>query len=167
MPFLPLFCNWQFRRLGSIQLPSSDAHIPAGWRLETRLTLFNSTFLYNHFARTMHITQPFYCWEGVFTAPLHSNGCSIVACIFVAAEMCLPILCLAMNIYSDFTLPAFEHHVKIYIRKVRNRVKIADRCASWKISNCAENLVFRRCTLRGRCLSQIPRQGNNKLLHMW
>jgi hypothetical protein len=37
IPFLPLFCNWQIRRLDSIQFLCSQAHIPADWRLETRL----------------------------------------------------------------------------------------------------------------------------------
>jgi hypothetical protein len=46
-----------------------QAHVPAGWRLETQLTL-----LYNHFARTTQKTKPFYCREGVFRVPLHSNG---------------------------------------------------------------------------------------------
>jgi hypothetical protein len=47
----------------------------------------------------------------VFTAPLHSNGSySIVACVFVDAGMCLSSRCLAMNVYSDFTIPAFGRH---------------------------------------------------------
>jgi hypothetical protein len=33
--------------------------------------------------------------------------------MFVAAGMCLPSRCLAMNIYSDFTIPAFGRHVTI------------------------------------------------------
>jgi hypothetical protein len=37
IPFLSLFCNCHFRRLDSIQFLCSQAHIPAGWRLETRL----------------------------------------------------------------------------------------------------------------------------------
>jgi hypothetical protein len=35
-PFLPLYCSCQFRRLDSVQILCSQAHIPAGWRLETR-----------------------------------------------------------------------------------------------------------------------------------
>jgi hypothetical protein len=42
--FLPLFCNCQFRRLDSIQFLCCQAHIPAGWRLETRLTLSTEFF---------------------------------------------------------------------------------------------------------------------------
>jgi hypothetical protein len=107
IPFLPLFYNCQFRRLDSMQFLCSQAHIPAGWRLETEATL-----LYNHFERTTQKTV--YCWEGVFTEPLHSNGSySIVACIFVAAGMCLPSRSLVMNVYSDFTIPAFGCHVTV------------------------------------------------------
>jgi hypothetical protein len=52
--------------------------------------------------------------EGGFTAPLHSNGSySIVVCLFVSAGMCLPSRCLAKNVYSDFTIPAFGRHVTI------------------------------------------------------
>jgi hypothetical protein len=41
----------------------------------------------------------------VFTAPLHSIGSySIVACVFVAAGMCLASRCLAMNVYFDVTI---------------------------------------------------------------
>jgi hypothetical protein len=44
----------------------------------------------------------------MFTAPLHSNGSYyIVAWVFVAAGMCLPSRCLAMNVYSDLNVPAF------------------------------------------------------------
>jgi hypothetical protein len=50
------------------------------------------------------------------TAPLHSNGSySIVACVFVAAEIYLPSSCLAMDVYSDFTIPAFGRHVTMFI----------------------------------------------------
>jgi hypothetical protein len=45
IPLLPLFCNCQFRRLDSIQFLSSQAHIPAGWRLETRLFTLLATLL--------------------------------------------------------------------------------------------------------------------------
>jgi hypothetical protein len=46
-PFLPLFCSCQFRRLDSIKFLCSQAHIPAGWRLETRLftSYYYSVFL--------------------------------------------------------------------------------------------------------------------------
>jgi hypothetical protein len=115
IPFLPVFRNCQFWRLDSIKFLCSQAHILTGWRLETRRSILNWTLLYNHFARTTQQTRPLYCWEGVFTAPLHSNGSySIVACVFVAAGMFLPSRCLAINFYSDFTIPDFERHVTIF-----------------------------------------------------
>jgi hypothetical protein len=118
-PFLPLFCNCQFRRLDSIQFLCSQTHILEGWRLETQPTLLNWTLLYNHFARTTQKTQRLYCWEGVFAVPLHSYGrYSVVACVFVAAGMCLPSRCLTMNIYSHFTIPAFGRHVTIWRQHV-------------------------------------------------
>jgi hypothetical protein len=92
----------------------SQAHILAGWRLETRLhsmLLLPASELF--FITTLHgprRKQPMYCWEGVFTAPLHSNGSySTVACVFVAAGMCLPSRCLAMD-FSNFNLPTFGRH---------------------------------------------------------
>jgi hypothetical protein len=45
----------------------------------------------------------------VFIAPLHSNGSYSI----IAAGMCLPSHCLAMNVYSDFTIPAFGRRVTI------------------------------------------------------
>jgi hypothetical protein len=114
IPLLPLFCNCKFRRLDSVQFLCFQAHTPADWRLETQLTLLNWTFLYNHFARTTEKTHPLYCREGVFSAPLHSNGSySIVDCVFVASEMCLPSRCLAMSIYSDFAISASGRNVTI------------------------------------------------------
>jgi hypothetical protein len=48
MPFLPLFCNCQFRRLHSIKFFCSQAHILGGWRLETRFsTLVYCSILLN------------------------------------------------------------------------------------------------------------------------
>jgi hypothetical protein len=103
IPFLPLFFNCQFF--------CSQAHIPAGWRLETRL---NWTVLHNHFARTMQKPQPLYGCEGVFTAPLNSNGSySIVACVFVFGGMCLSSRCVTMNVNSDFIILAFGRHVTV------------------------------------------------------
>jgi hypothetical protein len=60
-------------------------------------------------------TQTLYCFEGVFTAPLRSNGSyAIVDFVFVAVGMCLPSHCLAMGVYSDFSISAFGRHVTIY-----------------------------------------------------
>jgi hypothetical protein len=109
--FFPLFCNCQFQRLDSIQFLCSQAHILAGWRFEHSTHFYTAaasfgTLLHNHFARSTQKTQHLYSWKGMLTAPLHSNGSySIVACLFIAAGMCLPSRCLAMNPwlrYSDF-----------------------------------------------------------------
>jgi hypothetical protein len=113
--FLPLFCNCQYRGLDSIYFLCSQARILSNWLIETWLTFLNWNFPYNHFAWTTQKTQPVSCFEGVFTAPLHSNGSYlIVACIFVAAGMCLPSHCLGMNVCSDFTIPAFGSHVTVF-----------------------------------------------------
>jgi hypothetical protein len=37
IPFLPLFCSCQFRKLDSVEFLCSQAHIPADWRLQTQL----------------------------------------------------------------------------------------------------------------------------------
>jgi hypothetical protein len=44
---------------------------------------------------------------------LELSNISIVACLFVAAGTCLPRRCLATNVYSDSTIPAFRRHVTI------------------------------------------------------
>jgi hypothetical protein len=112
IPFLPIFCNCQFRRLDSVQFLCSQAY--PGWLASRNFTvILNWTLLYNHFARTTQKTQFLYFWEGVFAAPLHSYP--IVACVFIAAEMYLPSRCLAMNGYSDFAIPVFGRHVTINI----------------------------------------------------
>jgi hypothetical protein len=50
----------------------------------------------------------------VFIAPFLSNGShSVVVCMFVAAGICLPNHCLAINVSSDFTIPAFGRDVTI------------------------------------------------------
>jgi hypothetical protein len=121
IPFLPLFCNCQFRRFSSIQFLCSQTHILAGWRLQTRL-IFQLSKLF--FITTLHgprRNQGIYCWEGVFTALFHSSrSYSIVACVFVATGLCLQIRCLAVNGYSDFTFPTFVHHVTVQILPYHN-----------------------------------------------
>jgi hypothetical protein len=70
-PFLPLFCNCQFRR------PNTIPHISADWRPETRhftslyaaelffITTFNGP-------RRKHSLSIF--WKACYSAPLHING---------------------------------------------------------------------------------------------
>jgi hypothetical protein len=79
IPFLPIFCNCQFRRLDSIQFLCSQALILTGWRLETQLsTLCCST---EFLITILHGSHEKHCFLlssiilGVFTAPLHNNGC--------------------------------------------------------------------------------------------
>jgi hypothetical protein len=93
---IPVFISWQ---AGVSKLDS---------------ILLNWILLYNDVARATQKTQDFYCYEGVFTAPLHSNGSySIAASVFVVAGMCLSSRCLVMYIYSNFAIPAFGRHVTI------------------------------------------------------
>jgi hypothetical protein len=83
IPFLPLFCSWQFQRLYSVQF---QAHISAGWRPENRL--FTSIYAAEHFfITTLH--RP--CGKrlllsrivlDVFTYPLPSNRHPIVALVY-------------------------------------------------------------------------------------
>jgi hypothetical protein len=88
-------------------------------RLQTRL------FSAHYFARTRQKTQSLYCWGGVFTVPLHSNGSySIFACVFVAAGMCLPGRCLEMNVYSEFHISAFGRHDTIFSPRVLNSHRV-------------------------------------------
>jgi hypothetical protein len=52
----------------------------------------------------------------MFVALLHSNGSySIVGCVFVAGGMYLASRYLAVNIYSDFAIPAVGPHVTVCI----------------------------------------------------
>jgi hypothetical protein len=80
IPFLPLFCSSQFWRHDLIQFLCYQAHILAGWRPETRLfTLCCSIeffFITNfHGPHGKHHILLSRIVLGVFTAPLHSNGC--------------------------------------------------------------------------------------------
>jgi hypothetical protein len=98
-------------RLNSIPLLPSSHPGRLASRHSTLLD-YNWSLLYNHFARTRQKTQPLCCWGSVFRAPLHVNGIySTVSCVFFAAGMYLLSSCLAMNVYPDFTIPAFGRHV--------------------------------------------------------
>jgi hypothetical protein len=60
------------------------------------------------FITTLHGPHRKHGLSSVRKACLHSNGSySIVACVSVAAWMCLMSRCLAMNVHSDFSIPAF------------------------------------------------------------
>jgi hypothetical protein len=115
IPFLSLFCSCQLRRLDSIQFLCSQARIPTGWDLETRLDYnFTNEFL---FLTTLHGPRRKHSLSIVGKACLQrrciAESYSIVACVFVAAGIYLPSRCLTMNVYSDFSIPAFGFHVTI------------------------------------------------------
>jgi hypothetical protein len=80
------------------------------------------TLLYNHFAWTTQKTQLLYRWVGAFTASQHSNeSYSIVTCIFVTVEMCLPSRCLPMKVclfwlhYSGFQMSCHNIFIKVLL----------------------------------------------------
>jgi hypothetical protein len=107
IPVLPLFCNYQ---LNSIPLLRSS--------YPGRLASRNST---QFFATELFFITPLHGPRGNRSLSIVGKAClqrrciAIVACVFVAAGMCLPSRCLAMNVYSDFTIPAFGRHVTIFI----------------------------------------------------
>jgi hypothetical protein len=69
IPFLPLICNYQFRRLDSIQFLCTQAHILAGWGFETQLTQTNFfIFFITPPQWPRKKIQPLYCWKGVYSA---------------------------------------------------------------------------------------------------
>jgi hypothetical protein len=87
-----------------------------------RLASRNSTQFFSNeisFLTTLYVTRrkhSLFYWKGVFIAPLLSNGSySIVACVCVAAGMCLPSHSIEMAVYSDFTIPTFGRQFTIYI----------------------------------------------------
>jgi hypothetical protein len=53
------------------------------------------------------------------------------------ADMFIP-----MILYDFCLSPAQFCYIIVYIRKAESRVQIADRCAPWKISNGAQNLIL-------------------------
>jgi hypothetical protein len=153
-PFLPLFCSCQFRRLDAIQFLCSQAHILAGWRLETRLFTSRLLLLYLvvkikvkvrvtlrlavyrqsvclgvkslETARYgQHKKQNFYCWRGVFIAPLPSNWHSIVQRL-ASSGMCSESRCITMSIYVTIFLQG--------LRKSKNNL-IQDSMRPCRYSN--------------------------------
>jgi hypothetical protein len=57
----------------------------------------------------------------------------------VAARMCLPSRCLAMNFYSDFTLPAFGHRVTILYPVLLRSASESDDVSRYKLIDCTWN----------------------------
>jgi hypothetical protein len=94
----------------------SQAHILAGWRLESRLF---STELF--FITTLHELRRKHSLSFVSKAYLQRRCIEtevIDCCLRIRCRgMCLPSRCLAMNIYSHFTIPTFGHRVTISSKK--------------------------------------------------
>jgi hypothetical protein len=90
IPFLPFLLN-------HLQPPSPELDpilILAAW--DPRYIISGRSYRKHRFLQ---------CCEGVFTVQLHSNGSySIVACVFIAAGVCLPSRCLAMSTHVTIIL---------------------------------------------------------------
>jgi hypothetical protein len=74
-------------------------------------SFLNRTLVYNHSARTEQKIRPNSA-PIVVCLPIRclETRSSIVACVFVVAGVCLPSRCLSIDVYSDFTIPAFGRH---------------------------------------------------------
>jgi hypothetical protein len=105
IPFLPLFCSCQFRRLDPIQFFCSQAHILSGWRPETRLftSLLKrpSLSLYNTSARAPRKTPSFTVKEACLQLRCLSTDILLFRA-FAYTGMCLPSRFLAMGIHSKY-----------------------------------------------------------------
>jgi hypothetical protein len=113
--FSPFFSNCKLNSItllprsytGRLASRNSTLHFIAPPQLNSSLQLLS---------RTTQKTQPLYCWEDVFAMPLQCNGSySIVGWVFVAAGIYLQSPCLAMNVYSDFTVQAFGRNLTLSI----------------------------------------------------
>jgi hypothetical protein len=110
--FLQLFCNCQFRRRDSVQFFCPQAHILAGWRLETRPYFFLTELF---FIIIFHGPRRKHSVSIAGKTCLHWNGTySIVACVFIVKGICLKSRCLVMNVYSDFAISTFGRSVTIF-----------------------------------------------------
>jgi hypothetical protein len=56
---------------------------------------------------------------------------------FVSAGTCLPCRCPAMNVFSDFTVPAFGRHVTMYLKItwLLSNILIISVCVHWTCKN--------------------------------
>jgi hypothetical protein len=107
IPFLPSFCSCQFRRLDSVQFFCSQAHIPAGWRPDARLSTLcyrlvekseSSVSFYNPSAGTTQKTQPLLLRRPVLLVRCLAMGVLLLGAL-TPAGMFLPSRCLAMGIH--------------------------------------------------------------------
>jgi hypothetical protein len=108
IPFLPLFCSCQFRRLDTVQFNSSApklisreaglSKLDFSLHATTRLLLFYRTLPYNHSTRTPRKTL----YSIVERAFLLTRFLTLEVPLlseFACAGMCLPSRCLAMGIH--------------------------------------------------------------------
>jgi hypothetical protein len=115
--FFPFLLNhFRLSSFSSLFL-SSQAHILAGWPLETRLTL---TIFFALFIATRHGQRRKYSLSIVKRACLQRRCIAtevnrLLHAYSFAAGMCLLRRCLAMDVSSDFTIPAFGRHVTILL----------------------------------------------------
>jgi hypothetical protein len=108
--FLQLFSNCQLNSIPLLPSSNPGRLVSSFYAVTASLR----TLLYNtlHGPRRKHSLS--IDGKTHLTTPLHSNRSdSIVACVLFAAGMWLPNRCLAMNIYSDFIIPAFRRHVTL------------------------------------------------------
>jgi hypothetical protein len=108
IPILSLFC--QLPTKFSSELVSRLAGVS---KLDSiRLRLLKSILLHKHFARTTQKTQPLYCLEAVFTAPLHSKRKLFDCRLRIRCRE--NVFAESLDVYSDFAVPAFGRHVTIF-----------------------------------------------------
>jgi hypothetical protein len=121
-PFLPLFCNCQFRRFVFIQFLCSQLHIPAGWRLEAlpftsdaTTDVFYSTtpvLFYIHLCcRTLlynHLPGP------------HGKHHLLSSIVLLIRCLAIDVLLLSENVFTE-SLPSSgysRHSIKMYLEEV-------------------------------------------------
>jgi hypothetical protein len=93
-------------------------YIPRHWvpysspPMTCRATVEVSEFASTRISLNSNSLAPFFYSN--FTRTEQKNS-SIVNCVSVASEICLPSRCLAMYVSYDFTFPAFWRHATIYL----------------------------------------------------
>jgi hypothetical protein len=109
----------------------------------------------------------------MFTEPLHSDeSYSIVPCQFVAGGPCLQSLCLAMNVYSDFTIPVFGCHVTVLLHRhfpvgsaeyhekvstIQTWDILITKLNKTTVHNCSQKLLENFCSIIKVNISEISR----------
>jgi hypothetical protein len=112
VPFLPLLCNCQFRRLDSIQFLCYQAHVLAGWRPESRhpASDYYCSVLPN---TSLH---PLCTYHAENTACIVGDACFRRRCLakyillsraLALAKMCLPSRCVAIDIQVTIRLRGY------------------------------------------------------------